>query len=58
MKTTPYELVFGQPPRLNIFPGVKVTPIMEEDVEELFVKDEEMSLGNFQCKPDYIFSQG
>ena len=43
VKVTPYELVFGQPPRQNIFPGVKSERIMEEDVEDLFeeVKDSE-----------------
>ena len=35
MKTTPYELVFGQPPRQNIFPGVHGSKIMEEDVEDI-----------------------
>lgn len=37
MKTTPYELVFGQPPRGSAFPGVVTTgtSIMEEDIEEL-----------------------
>ncbi len=37
MKTTPYELVFGQPARSNLFPGVMSTKILlEEDVEDLF----------------------
>lgn len=35
MRTTPYELVFGQPPRQNLFPGAKGTDILE-DVEDLF----------------------
>ena len=34
MKTTPFELVFGQPPRNNIFPGA-MGPVMEEDIAEL-----------------------
>ena len=34
MRTTPYELVFGQPPRHTIFPGVVKSEIMEEDIEE------------------------
>ena len=34
MKTTPYELVFGQPPRHNIFPGVTNPNVMEEDILE------------------------
>ena len=34
MKSTPFELVFGQPPRNNIFPGA-VGIVMEEDVAEL-----------------------
>ena len=33
MKTTPYELAFGQP-RGNIFPGATGL-VMEEDVEDL-----------------------
>ena len=36
MKTTPYELVFGQPPHLSVFPGAKRNCVMEEDVEDLF----------------------
>ena len=39
MKTTPYELVFGQPPRQNVFPGVSGTNIMEEDIEDIFIED-------------------
>ena len=34
MKTTPFELAFGQPPRTNIFPGA-VGIVMEEDIAEL-----------------------
>ena len=41
MKTAPYELVFGQPPRQGIFPGVKGPSIMEEDVEDIIKEDEE-----------------
>ena len=41
MKTTPYELVFGQPPRQGIFPGVAGTRIMEEDVEDILQEDED-----------------
>ena len=37
MKTTPYELVFGQPPQSTLFPGVSGR-VMEKDVEELLVK--------------------
>ena len=34
MKTTLYELVFGQPPRQSVFPGAKCgSNIMEEDLE-------------------------
>ena len=40
MKTTPYELVFGQPPQQGIFPGVKGPSIMEEDVEDIIKEDE------------------
>ena len=32
MKTSPYELVFGQPPRQCIFPGANKTQISEEDL--------------------------
>ena len=37
MKTTPYELVFGQPPRTMVFPGVS-GQVMEEEVEDLLVE--------------------
>ena len=40
MKTTPYELVFGQPPRQNIFPGVVKTRILEEDIEDLLSEED------------------
>ena len=33
-KVTPYELVFGQPPRSNLFPGA-MGVVMEEDVADL-----------------------
>ena len=36
MKTTPYELVFEQPPHFSVFPGAKGNCVMEEDVEDLF----------------------
>ena len=45
MKATPYELVFGQPPRQNFFPGAKGKCIMEEDVEDLLDKEEELMSG-------------
>ena len=41
MKTTPYELVFGQPPRQNVFPGVVKSEIMEEDIEDILKEEEE-----------------
>ena len=41
MKTTPYELVYGQPPRQCLFPGVSGVHILEEDVEELLDGDSE-----------------
>ena len=44
MKTTPYELVFGQPPRQGIFPGVKSPSIIEEDVEDIIKEDEEVNV--------------
>ena len=45
MKATPYELVFGQPPRQIIFPGAKGKRIMEEDVEDLLDTEEELRSG-------------
>ena len=45
MKATPYELVFGQPPQHNIFPGAKGERIMEEDVEDLFDKEDDCESG-------------
>ena len=44
MKSTPYELVFGQPPRQNIFPGVRSVHIMEEDMNDLFDKADNCGL--------------
>ena len=35
MKTTPYELVYGQPPLQNFFPGAHGTDLKEEDVEDI-----------------------
>ena len=35
VKSTPYELVFGQPPRKTVFPGVTTCPIMEEDILDI-----------------------
>ena len=39
MKTTPYELVFGQPPRKSDFPGACGAHVWEEDVEDLLDND-------------------
>lgn len=39
MKTTPYELVFGQPPMKAFFPGAHGVDIQEEDVEDLLRDD-------------------
>ena len=58
MKTSPYELVFGQPPRQCIFPGANKTQILEEDIEDLInddsssqcIKPEEEGLLNVLCK--------
>ena len=36
LKVSPYELVFGQPPCQNLFPGACGTGILEEDVEDIF----------------------
>ena len=41
MGKCPYELVFGQPPRQNLFPGVKGTRIMEEDVADILEDGDE-----------------
>lgn len=38
MKATPFELVFGQPARNTIFPGVSGL-VMEEDVEDLITEE-------------------
>ena len=35
MKCTPYELVYGQPPRNRVFPGNTPGHFMEEDVMDL-----------------------
>ena len=35
VKSTPYELVFGQPPRKTVFPGVTNSTAMEEDVLDI-----------------------
>ena len=32
VKPTPYELVFGQPPRKTVFPSVTTSAFMEEDI--------------------------
>ena len=41
MKTTPYELVFGQPPRDSAFPGLSNRQsVMEEDVQDLLEERE------------------
>lgn len=39
MKTSPYELVFGQPPTTAFFPGAHGVDINEEDVEDLLHDD-------------------
>ena len=38
MKATPFELVFGQPPRSTVFPGV-CGLVMEEDVEDILTEE-------------------
>ena len=40
MQRSPYELVFGQPPRQNLFPGIEGTEVMEEDVEDILDEEE------------------
>ena len=45
---TPYELVYGQPPQQNIFPGVdsKGQQLLEEELEDLI---EESDLGKLKA---------
>ena len=58
MKNTPYELVFGQPPRGNAFPGMSnCQSVMEEDVQDLLEereRDEESVLdeSDYDCHSD------
>ena len=40
MLKSPYELVFGQPPRHNLFPGVEGSLISEEEVDDI-IEDED-----------------
>ena len=40
MRTSLYELVFRQPARQNIFPGVRGGKIFEEELEDLIETDE------------------
>jgi hypothetical protein len=47
MNTTPYELVFGQPPRQNVFPGAEGgTEILEEEIEDLLLDGEDLEHGS------------
>ena len=48
MKATPYELVFGQPARQNIFLNVQGDMIYEEDLEDLIVDDSEEENQDYQ----------
>ena len=41
MKITPFELVFGQPPRSVIFPGISTKEIQEEDVEDILYESDD-----------------
>ena len=55
MKATPFELVFGQPPRSTVFPGVSGL-VMEEDVEDILTEEGRypMCIGKVYdqcCKP-------
>ena len=49
MKTTPYEVVFGQPPRQGIFPGIKGPSVVEEDIDDIVMKDEQFNVFQDQC---------
>ena len=46
MKKTPYELVYGQPPRQTVFPGVDSNgrQVLEEEMEDII--EDESDLGN------------
>ena len=46
MRTSPYELVFGQPPRQCIFPGASKRSVREEDVEDLLKDGDDNSNDN------------
>ena len=47
MKATPYELVFGQPPRTTVFPGVSGL-VMEEEVVDILA-EEGINFNMFLC---------
>ena len=40
MLKTPYELVFGQPPRQSVFPGVDSVRICEEDIDDIVEEEQ------------------
>ena len=47
VKATPFDLVFGQPPRSTVFPGVSGL-VMEKEVEDL-VAEEGMTVLHVHC---------
>lgn len=47
MKSTAYELVFGQPPRTTVFPDVSGL-VMEEEVVDILA-EEGTSISMFLC---------
>lgn len=51
MKVSPYELVFGQPPCQNIFPGAHGNEIMEEDLEDVLEEDNKDSREGYDLDP-------
>jgi len=41
IKMTSYELVFGQPPYQNTFPGVSRSDVIEGDIQDILREEEE-----------------
>ena len=51
MLKSPYELAFGQPPRLGVFPGAKTGMITEEEVEDIIEEDGKILVLICLCMP-------
>ena len=56
MRATPFELVFGQPPRSTVFPGVS-SLVMEEEVEDLLTEEGMTVLHVYYCNSDLLSQQ-